>query len=175
MRHDESCDLCGIDRKNSVAEIPQAVRLISDIRDYGYHKVGVFAEDADESDFGYTVGLEHLCGHPEFLIMGLEISVEFAIIDNLVELVRGGAEFGDMIRSDSVLEGKEVCFRLLDKNLYSEYVQQAVNFYRGEDFSVLVVYWPDENGLFPWEEDASSYLLERQLVLWSAGGGDQRR
>ncbi|GAB3704883.1 hypothetical protein GCM10027598_05450 [Amycolatopsis oliviviridis] len=132
-----------------MAGIPQAVRLISDIGDHGYHKVGVFSEDADEPDFSYTTGLEHSLGHPEFLVVGLEISTEFAIIDNLVALVRAGAEFGNMSRSDSVLEGKKVCFRSLAKNLYSEYVQQAVNFYRGEDFSVLVVCLPDENGLFP--------------------------
>ncbi|MFI9449328.1 DUF4262 domain-containing protein [Amycolatopsis sp. NPDC052450] len=172
MQHDNSCELCGADRESSVAEIPQAVRLISDIREYGYHKVGVFSEVDHEPDFSYTVGLEHLLGHSEVLVMGLEIEVEFAIIDSLVELVRSGAEFGDMIRSDSVLDGKEVCFRLLDKTLYAEYVQQAVNFYRTEDFSVLAVYWPDENGLFPWEEGVSAYLVERQPVLWSVSGGD---
>ncbi len=148
------------------------MRVISDVREYDYHKVGVFSEDADEPDFGYTVGLEHVLGHPEVLVIGLDIETEFAVIDNLVELIRSGSVFGDMIRTDLALEGVEACFRLLNKDLYSEYVQQAVNFYKTDEFSVLVLYWPDKDGLFPWEEGASSYLLERQPVLWSADAGD---
>ena len=165
--HDESCELCGTARESKLRQAGRQVEMLNNVQRHGYHKVGVFAETVADPEFAYTVGLFHTLSHPEIVIFGLEIETEFAILDTVQDLVAAGASFSDGSRSTEVLDGVSVVFLEFSRNHYEEYLGQAQNFYRSDDFPVLMLTWPDRDGLFPWMGGAAEWLTQRQPALWS--------
>lgn len=166
--HNHSCILCGLDRQRRAGEMQDGnPRMIENIRHHGYHKVGVFSEQANEPNFGYTVGLSHRYSHPELIVFGLDIDTEFDILDAAIDALKEGARFADNTESNEILEGLSVKFLHLTPSLYREYVQQACNFYGGNSFAVLVLTWPDSNGTYPSSALAPSWLRKRQPSVWN--------
>jgi hypothetical protein len=165
--HDDSCELCGVAREAKLREAGRNVKLLTNIRQDGYHKVGVFSDTPDTPDYAYTIGMFHTYKHPELVVFGLEIETEFAILDTVKDLVAAGTTFIDGDQSTDVLEGLSVRFLRFSNEKYDEYLGQAENFYRSNSYPVLVVTWPDGSGNFPWESQSPDWLLQRQPRVWS--------
>ena len=166
--HDESCELCGTARETKLREKGRRVEMLTDIQRDGYHKVGVFSEVEGEPEFSYTVGLFHVQKHPELVIFGLGIDTEFAILQTALELVANGARFAHGDVSSEMLSGHSVVFLEFSRAEYDEYLGQAENFYKSDDFPVLMLTWPDRDGMYPWSDGAADWLRQRQPALWSS-------
>jgi hypothetical protein len=165
-QHDGSCELCGTAREAKLREKGLNVVMLTDIRREGYHKISVFSEVEGEPEFSYTVGLFHTYKHPELVIFGLSIEVELAILDTVHDLVAGGTRFMHGNSSSEVLDGASVVFLEFSRTEYDEYLGQAENFYRSDDFPVLMLTWPDRDGVFPWMNGAAEWLTQQQPALW---------
>jgi hypothetical protein len=166
--HDESCELCGSAREAKLREAGHRIEMLTNIRRDGYHKMGVFSETEGEPEFSYTVGLFHTYEHPEVIIFGLEINAEFAVLHTVQELVANGMMFSHGDESFEVLDGTSVVFVDFSRVKYDEYLGQAENFYQSDDFPVLMLVWPDRDGVFPWSDGAADWLKRRQPALWSS-------
>lgn len=80
-------------------------RVIDDIERYGWHIVGIEADD-EGPGFAYSVRMHHTLSHPEVIIFGLNSAEAMAQIINTVgDAVRDGAAFKDWHESDQILEG----------------------------------------------------------------------
>lgn len=166
--HDDSCELCGTAREARLREAGRRTKMLTDIRSHGYHKVGVFSEDEEESEFAYTVGMFHTYRHPELVVFGMSVEEEFAILDRVRDLVADGATFSHESKSTDVLSGSSVIFLDVSREEYDEYLVQAENFYRSDDFPALLISWPNAEGIFPWEIAAPGWLTQKQPAVWSA-------
>lgn len=166
--HDESCELCGTAREGKLRAKGRRVEMLTDIRRDGYHKIGVFSEVEGEPNFSYTVGMFHTYKHPELVVFGLDLDVGFAVLAAAKAQVAGGATFSPGDRSAEILDGTSVVFLGFAPTPYDEYLGQAQNFYRSDEFPVLMMTWPDREGVFPWAAGAPDWLKQRQPALWSS-------
>jgi Domain of unknown function (DUF4262) len=46
-------------------------KILLDIKDHGWHRMGVYGEE-DRPSWVYTIGLNHTYGHPEIVVFGFE-------------------------------------------------------------------------------------------------------
>lgn len=140
-------------------------RVIDDIERYGWHIVGIEADD-DGPGFAYSVGMFYTFGHPEVIILGLDSAEMMAQIINCVgEVVRNGMVFKDWYKTDQVLDGYPCMFRKFPTEAYPEYFGYAIWFYRPETFTALQCVWPDNKDRFPWEPGCDPVVRQRQPVL----------
>ncbi|GAA4529389.1 DUF4262 domain-containing protein [Amycolatopsis samaneae] len=171
--HDDSCELCGVVREADLRSVGRGGEMLADIREDGFHKVGVFSEISGESEYSYTIGMFHTFQHAEVVVFGLEIETEFAILDTICGLVQAGSVFQEGDISPEVLEGVEVVFRDLGEAGCNEYLTQAKNFYKSDSYPVLIMAWPDGSGVFPWDDVAPGWLKERQPAVWNTHNGNR--
>lgn len=145
-------------------------RLIDDVRDYGWHLIGV-SDDPEGPAFVYSVGLFHTLQHPEIIIFGLSsTSVMGQIINSIGELVRQGRRFADRIESSEVLEGYTCTFREVPLDAYPDYLGFARWYYRPEQFPVLQCVWPDKAGIYPWQAECHPWVIRHQPILAETRG-----
>jgi hypothetical protein len=139
-------------------------KLLADIDQYGWHVV-VIEKDDEGPGFAYSVGLGHSLGHPEFMVIGLAIDVMLAIVNTAGELVRGGKNFKHLDDSGDVLDSFNVAFRQVDKCHYHEYFGFARWYYKGDEFAVLQIVWPNSQHRYPWHAGYPAALRARQPIL----------
>ncbi len=139
-------------------------KLLADVERVGWHVVGVY-DDEGSPGFAFSVGLFHTFDHPEIIVFGLP-DVEAARIINIIGLqVQAGTRFEANDLSDDVAEGLPVAFKMVPESFYREYLGYALWFYRGFDFPVLQCVWPDEAGLFAWQDGYDHRFDQMQPIL----------
>ena len=47
-------------------------------------------------------------------------------------------------------------FRVIDRSSYDNYLGQAVDYYGGDEFEALVLFWPDKAGKYIWDSEKLS-------------------
>jgi len=140
------------------------LQVIGDIAAYGWHCVGIHAE-GDESAFAFTVGLFHTFGHPEFIIFGLESKLAHQILGLAVNAIRSGAPLDLSLPTDQLLDGYPCCFVKVPESQYSEHVDFARWYYRGDSFPLYQIVFPSREGHFPWHPEATASFRNFQPVL----------
>jgi len=139
-------------------------KLLDDIRDYGWHVVGISDDDQNVS-YVFSIGLFHTFKHPEVCVFGLnDIRTMGQIINTIVNLIQSGQKFEDRSRTDAVLEGYDCVFRSISPEFFGKYFGYARWFYEGDQFSMLQSVWPDPSGHFPWDP-GYAYTPDIQPVL----------
>jgi hypothetical protein len=140
-------------------------QIIADVERVGWHLVGVEAQDA-KPGFVYSVGLYHTFQQPEIVLFGLDrCAVMFDVINNIAEAIRQGASVDDWYESREILPGKTCMFRSFEREVYAEYLGDALWFYEGLDFPALQCVWPDDGGCYPWESECAVDQSARQPVF----------
>jgi hypothetical protein len=146
------------------AKDDQDRKLLGDIARFGWHMVGIKADDEGQG-FAYSVGLCHSFQHPEILVIGLDTDVMFRMINSIGGAVRGEKRFEHLLEYGDVLDGFNVAFRRVEPRYYKAYVGYALWFYRRGDFPLLQCVWPDSQQRYPWHPEFQPALASRQLVL----------
>ncbi len=147
-------------------------KLISDVKTYGWHAVGV-AEGDEQPPFVYSVGLYLSFGHPEIIVIGLPQNVGHTMIANAVNQLKTGEPIEWDRRNPNILEGYDVVFKVVDISNYREHLGYALWFYGSlppDIFPILQLVWPDKNGLFPWDVGFESSLVSIQPQLYADAG-----
>lgn len=138
--------------------------ILGHIAGYGWSVIGI-EEDDEGPTYSFSVGLYHTLGAPELLVVGQKPPTAQGIINHAAELMRDGRRFADGERTDDILGGYPAVFAAVDPRYHREYLGYARWLYRGSDFPVLQIVWPDRDGRFPWDDGYPAALFARQRVL----------
>jgi hypothetical protein len=136
---------------------------------HGWAVLGITDGDEEEgegtSGYSFSVGLYHTLGGPELLVMGLRPETAKSLLNAAGDRLRAGERFAPGDRVADLAAGYPTAVVGVAPRYYPEYVGYARWLYRGSDFPMLQLVWPDKAGLFPWEDgyDADFFALQRVL------------
>ncbi|MDB5306123.1 MAG: hypothetical protein JWO38_325 [Gemmataceae bacterium] len=138
--------------------------ILGHIARHGWSVIGIEASD-EGPGYCFSVGIYHTLGRPEVLIMGLNPRPGTAFINDVGDRMRAGQKFEPGERTQELAAAYPTAIVGVDPRYYREYVGYARWLYRGSDFPMLQLVWPDKNGLFPWEPGYDARFFEPQRVL----------
>ena len=149
-----------------VAEDDSDRKLLSDIAQYGWHVLHIFADESGPC-FSFSVGFYLKFGHPEILVMGLPQPVAHELINLIGSHLAEGRVFRPRERFDGLAEGFACSFVSIAVEHYRNYLGYGVWFYRSlkQPFPALQLVWPDKQGWFPWENDYDQKFFGMQKLL----------
>jgi hypothetical protein len=150
----------GLDRRDA--------KFLEIIDKFGWHVMSVAPRVGEEGDcFSYSTGLFSRFKHPEVLLFGLDPETSKHIINEIGRQIESGGAFrAGQEYSDIFADDVKCTFRPVQVPLYGEYVCWSQWFYEGNDFPVLQCFWPDRQGLFPWEGGCHSEVVKAQPQLF---------
>ena len=126
-------------------------KLLSDVREYGWHCVVV-----EQAAVAYTVGLWHTYDHPELALTG-PWKHAHGILAAAVALVDEGARLEVDDESDEVLEGYPVRFGPVSDERRVALLTYADWLAGRRPFAALQLILPDAGGRFPDEPEYDGY------------------
>jgi hypothetical protein len=139
-------------------------RLREQVTRSGFTFQPVFpSADTDGEPFVYTIGLSRTYNHPEIYVVGLDADNAIELLLRTIDKIAGGEVFetptffededGDLFTVRPLVQAD------VDEN--SGLGQKVL----GHGFPAVQVYYPDENGLFPWEEGCDpTYATQTQML-----------
>ncbi len=139
-------------------------KLLADIARVGWAVLGI-PEDDEGPGFAFSIGLYRTFAHPEVILIGLPWEVSSALINDLGAAVKGGKRYEAGRAYDDLSEGGADFFVAVDRGNYREYLGTAGWFYRGWDFPVVQMVWPDRRGAYPWDAGSPPGYWRRQPLL----------
>jgi len=128
-------------------------KALNDINEYGCHILHVMEED-NYPRFTYSIGIEKISNQPEIIITGLKQEIAHWMVNEYNSRVKAGEVFKAGEFYSDFLEGFEVTFREVEKKHYSEYFGWGNWLYKGDDFRVLQLIYPNTSGIWPWDKNA---------------------
>jgi len=151
-----TCRICHPDEN----EIGAAT--VDTVRRHGWVSLWV----AGSIDFAYTVGLWHTFGEPEVVMFGLEGEGMQTWLNTCVELGRDKGWPAPDEPFHGVIDGFETQLRDVHPSWHRALFGAAIGFYRGTMVPVRQLIWPDRNGLWPWDDEATPSSRNRQAFSW---------
>ncbi len=139
-------------------------KVIKDVTSRGWHVMKVL-EDEDEPEFAYTIGLFHSFKHPELIVVGLPLDLAHQVLNAAGETIRRGAQYAHGSFSREIFERHDSAFRQIQPESSVNYLGWNLWFYDGKYFPALQLIWPDDEGRWPWDAQASEWARERQPLL----------
>jgi hypothetical protein len=79
--------------------------------------------------------------------------------------VRAGENFVPGARYSGFIEGFDVLVERVHESHYDEYFGYNRWLYRGSNFEVLQLVYPNTSGVWPWDENADAWFRARQPRL----------
>lgn len=143
------------------------VRIRRDIEQRGYTIMAIFGEGRQPS-FAYTIGLLPTFGHPELLIMGLELHNAGDFLSVVIEKIRKGERFIPGTYHDVLRDGMPVYFgEITDPQHFDDYFGQGQEFHQARTFAALQVVWCDHiSKTLPWQEGFNPDWQKYQRFLF---------
>ena len=141
-----------------------ASKILLDIRNYGWHRMGVSGPEGRPS-WVYSIGFHRTYQHPEIVVFGFDRPLLMGIMGTIGELVGAGATLAAETESADILEDFNCAFRTVDKRWYPVFFGRAIDFYAGDDFPVLQRVYPGGRGLYPWQQGFDEALRDWQPRL----------
>lgn len=123
--------------------------------------------------FLYTIGLMQTQNHPELIVFGLDVHNLYALVSQLVQLIRAGQSYTEpgIYAVDVGGDGHRVGFRRVHPTQHECYLGFAMGYCRhigrwGE-LEAMQAFWPDRSGTFPFDEgcDLDVYQLQPRLDI----------
>lgn len=152
-------------------------QILDNIKSYGW-TTAVFEPDSfGMGGFAHSLGFDCELSHPEIIVLGLQGAHAAQLIDTIGKLIKSGIAFADGEKSDDVISGFPVAFRAVP-NAYYRFAEKAQWLHQGSELRLLQCFWPDQNGLFPWDDGchegcAESQRLEMLINPLGPTGNDQ--
>jgi hypothetical protein len=136
--------------------------IVDNVRQYGWSSLMV----AGPVDFAYTVGLWHTFRRPELVMFGLTGNNMQLWLNACVERAGDAGWPAEGEEFHGVIEGFSTQLRAVDSSWHDALFGSANRFYSGHTVPVLQVVWPDRNGYWPWDEQATQSSRTRQAHAW---------
>ena len=129
------------------------------IKKYGWHFISVFDPEGEKENFSYTVGFEETYSFPEIIVFGLNKDSAHGICTDIANHLASGKSYPINTKIKDVIGGDyEVMFKEIQPEKYNGYLNGGLNYY-SQQFRACVMFWPDKNGIFPFEK---GYMLNAQ-------------
>lgn len=131
---------------------------------HGWAILGVFPTEKDPGPwFTYTIGLTGK-GLPELIMVGLSNGQAAPLLNDAAEqLVKGELQIGEPI--GTLLQDLPAMLIEVDAKGMEKHPLNAAKAQYGEQIRALQLVWPDESGLFPWQEGFNPEMKELQPLL----------
>jgi hypothetical protein len=142
--------------------------FVEGIRTHGWMQTQALDED-DKPGFCFTTGFDASIGHPEILCFKIDRQVANQIFWLLYRCARNGKPVPRGVRTAGVLTHDDAYLFPVARRHYAAYLGWSRWFYRGDDFECLQIVWPDEAGIFPWEEGFDPNFAKAQVDLTERG------
>ena len=139
-------------------------KIKNNIRDFGLHIIKVLG-DENNPPFGYSVGIFETYGHPEILIVGLKLDLIHSLINIIADEIKEGSTFKSGEYYPNISTNFDCYFTSVKKNAYEEYVQQAINYYKTDEFPLLQCIYPTTKNIYPWQVEWPEDIAYLQPVL----------
>lgn len=124
------------------------------VRQYGWYAASI---GDHQPPFLYTIGLMQTLDHPELIVFGLEPENAHALISQFVRDIRAGRSFAEPGVGEIDVAGNEqsIGFRRVHPTQHALYLGFAMGYCRyvaqQGDLEAMQVFWPDDNGKFPFD------------------------
>ena len=138
------------------------------IREHGWMQTHALDED-DAPGFCFTTGFQASIGHPELICFKIDTKVANGMFWLLYRCARNGKPAPRGVRTSGVLAHDDAYLFPVAKRHYAAYLGWSRWFYRGDDFDCLQIVWPDEAGVFPWEDGFDPRYAGAQVDLSERG------
>jgi hypothetical protein len=138
--------------------------VLSNIREFGWHCVNVI-EDDGHPPWSFTIGFYETWNHPELIVIGRSRATAHHILQTIATQIENGDSPNLADPEPSILLGMRCHFLEVNPRYYSDYVGFALWYYRNRRFPLYQIVWPNHEGLYPWDENASKPFKEWQPLL----------
>jgi Domain of unknown function (DUF4262) len=142
-------------------------KALANIEQYGCHIIYVMAEN-DLPPFAYTIGIQRTSKAPELMVIGLKQPIAHFILNEYNRRVQKGEKFSEDQMYSGFLEGFECTFKKVDRTHYPEYLGWSLWLYDREEFDTLQIVYPNTSGIWPWQNEASTWFKSWQPLLSAA-------
>ena len=143
-------------------------RFVDGIRQHGWMQTHALDED-EKPGFSFTTGFEVSIGHPEVIAFKMDRQVANEIFWVLYRCAQNGKPVPRARRTGGVLPNDDAYVFPVARRHYAKYLGWSRWFYGGDDFECLQVVWPDEAGIFPWEDGFDTKYANAQIDLTDRG------
>ena len=152
-----------------INELDDAERnFVEGIRQHGWMQTHALDED-DKPGLCFTTGFEASIGHPEIIAFKIDRQFANGIFWVLYRCAQNGKPVPRAVRTRGILPDNDAYVFPVARRHYANYLGWSRWFYRGDDFECLQVVWPDEAGVFPWEDGFDSKYVGAQIDLTERG------
>ncbi|GLZ36875.1 hypothetical protein Acsp05_05000 [Actinokineospora sp. NBRC 105648] len=140
----------------------QLAAITDTVREHGWCALRIAAQ----VDFAYTVGLRHSFQRPEIVMFGLDGEDMQNWLNAAVDLGREHGWPADDTDVEGVIEAAPVRLRAVHPSWHEALFGTAERFYDGDEGPFLQLVWPDEHGLWPWDEGVVEGCRTQQAHTW---------
>jgi len=147
------------------AEIKATIE--SHIREYGWHCLSVAPSEGERefTPFTYSIGFAHSYQAPEVLVFGLGSKKAHAVLSECAAVLAAGGQLHADVEDDRILaKNYKVMFRPLLQAAYDHYLGTALRYYGRTQFDAFVMFLPDRDHRFPWEQGYCGAIATEALA-----------
>lgn len=120
--------------------------------------------------YAYTIGFPAAFGFPEVLLFGLTPVASNGLIGLVADMLRGGTEIPVGVELVGLFDNDLRClFAPVDLEEWGAFAATATAWYRGADYQVVQLLWPDRNGFLPTEAGFDQRVRAAQPVIGATG------
>lgn len=138
-------------------------KVIQDIKEIGWHVVKIL-EDETGPSFCFTIGLYKTFKHPEVVIIGLDMDLAHAILNNIGKSIKEGKRYETGEKHNDILDGYDCIMINIEKKFYEEYLGYAMWYYNSH-FPAIQCIYPTVKGYFPWQNEWPKEINHLQPLL----------
>ena len=129
--------------------------------------------DPPTPSYAYTIGVPALADFPEIAVFGLTPVAANGLVGLVVDALRGGTEIPLGVELIGLLDNELRCmFAPVDLDVHGAAFATAEAWYRGGQFSIVQLLYPDRNGFMPYEAGFEQRLRLAQPVIGTPGATD---
>jgi hypothetical protein len=149
--------------------IPHAEKIEWMIEQTGWALEPVAADvdhDPPTPGYAYSIGLPTAVEFPDIVVFGLTPVAAKGLIGLVVDARRGGTDIPIGVELVGLLDNELRCrFAPVDLAVWGPYFATAAAWYRGTDFEVVQLIYPDRNGFMPYETGFEQRMAFAQPVI----------
>ena len=120
--------------------------------------------------YAYTIGFPAAFGFPEVLLFGLTPVASNGLIGLVADMLRGGTDIPVGVELVGLFDNDLRClFAPVDLEEWGAFTATATAWYRGADYQVVQLLWPDRNGFLPTEAGFDQRVRPAQPVIGATG------
>ncbi len=146
--------------------LAQNQRIADNIRAHGWHCLHIRPVEDHQDRFTYSIGFGESYNAPEVMIFGLPPEKAQAALNECAWLLRKGHAIRTDVEDGNILSGGyNVIFKSIRPEHFNEYLGTAVRYYQGKPFDAVVMFLPDKQHRFPWDEGYDYMPMDEALAM----------